>query len=341
MSRSRRTSVLKVGLVTPVGLYAAAVAAALRAGISRVRLHAFDPQHEPSVPIAWLNDDVLPPLVSEAGQGLPVELHRPVRLATYALQEALADVTAPVPLLVACPDEHVPSVSAGALVSSLAAQAKVTVDVAGSRIIRRGRASAMLALHEALGWLAEGRHAQVCVGGIDSLVAPEHLRRLAAAGRLHGLESRDGFVPGEGAAFLLLGRQARTPPLAELVDVAVHDRPEPGGGGLALAIKQLYSGPIPAPQIAHTFAGLNGESKWAREWGVARIRCAEWLSERGRVDHPAEFIGDVGAATGALLVGVASVAAARQTHPSPSLAWCGSDGPERGVALIQRTARRS
>lgn len=341
MSRPRQISVLGVGMVTPVGLNAAAVAAALRAGISRIRLHAFDPQHEPSAPLAWLDDEVLPPLVTEAAQGLPVELQRPVRLATYALREALAEAVAPVPLFIACRDDHGPSISPGALVSSLIAQAKVPIDPKASRVIRRGRAGAMIALHEALGWLAEDRCAQVCVGGIDSLVAPEYLRRLAAAGRLHGLGTRDGFVPGEGAAFLLLGRPTRASALAEILDVAVYDRPEPGGGGLAVAIQQLCTGLNPAQQIAHTFAGLNGESKWAREWGVAQIRGAEWFSERGGVDHPAEFIGDLGAATGALLVGVACIAAARQTHPGPSLAWCGSDGPERGAALIQRATRRS
>lgn len=331
-------SVLKVGLTTPVGLHSASTAAAIRAGIVRIREHAFDPVNEPPVPLAWLDDGALPPLKADLAP-LDDRMGRLVRLASRALAESLQGAPGPVELLLALPDGHDPKSSRDdqAFVAALAQQAGVTQGLRASQVLRCGRAGGLLALERALEMIDGGHAETLCVGGVDSHFDIDVLTRLAAADRLHGEDRRDGFVPGEAAAFLLLGRARRT---GTRVVASAHAHATPLREGTALAVQALLSTNKAAP-IQHTYAGATGESLWAREWGIARLRCSEHFAETARLDHPAECIGDTGAACGPLLVGLASIAVTRGYRPAPCLVWCGSDSGERAAALLEYSPERT
>ena len=92
----------------------------------------------------------------------------------------------------------------GELLEAILAGAPFPVDRARSRILARGKD----ALPEALtliGRLLAAREAAGCyLVGADNLIAPKRLRRLARAGAVVDGVNSDGFVPGEGAAALLL-----------------------------------------------------------------------------------------------------------------------------------------
>lgn len=322
-------TILRVGLTTPVGFTAATTAAAIRAGIARIRDHAFDPLNEPAVSLAWLDDEVLPPLDREVAP-LDDRTARLVRLGSHALAEALIGTADPTALFLALPEAIEDTHHDGHILGALAQQAGVTLDRESSRVIRRGRAGGLLALEEALAYLGAGRAKRVCVGGIDSHFEVEVLRRLALAGRLVGEDSGDGFVPGEAAAFVLLG-----PPRGRGVRVcaAAHVGAASLREGTAQAVQALLR-TTETPPIRHVYAGSTGENVWAREWSIARLRCAEHFAAEARLDHPAEFIGDVGAAVGPLLVGLATIAVIRGYRASPCLVWCGSDDGERAATLL-------
>jgi len=54
-------------------------------------------------------------------------------------------------------------------------------------------------------------------------------------------------------------------------------------------------------------------------WGVAQLRPAGFLAADMKLLHPADCMGDTGAATGAILAALATAALTRGDRPSPAL----------------------
>src|SRR5262249_20153017 len=147
------------------------------------------------------------------------------------------------------------------------------------RVYRQGGAGSMLALRDALDILVSRRAPFVVVGGVDTFLDAKRLALLDGEDRLTG-GSMDGFIPGGGGAFVLLcgpgvagGRRRK--PMARVVGVGAGV--EPGhryspkpyrGDGLADAFRALFSAlPAGVPKVRCVYAGLNGESLPAKEWG--------------------------------------------------------------------------
>src|SRR5262249_54165271 len=156
----------------------------------------------------------------------------------------------------------------------------------------------LMALQEALELLEERPGALALVGGVDTYLDAALLRSLEEQRRLMTGSNRDGFFPGEGAAFLLLGSpgtaaRAQRAPLAEVLAVALgrerghRESPQPYlGDGLAEAFRGLFASiPAGTPRVGCVYAGLNGEHFWAKEWGVAFTRSAERFAQDVEVEH--------------------------------------------------------
>jgi len=80
---------------------------------------------------------------------------------------------------------------------------------------------------------------------------------------------------------------------------------------------------------------LNGERPRAMEWALACTRALGDLHGSLEVWHPAECIGDAGAAAGIVDLVWASVALQRGYAPRlPALVWGASDGPVRAAAVL-------
>lgn len=339
--------VLTVGMVTPVGLTAPTTAAAIRAGISRVAESSlFCRGMEPQA-MGLLRDSSLPELrPSLRGGGRTGRHMRMLRLATWALYEALQDLPRPPPLVLALPDSPLlPGAIAHSFLDDLAVQVEVPIELARSEVLRNGRAGALWALARALELLPE--FGVVVVGGVDSHFDLRLLDTLARRERLFCGRQSDGFVPGEAAAFLVLATPAATrrlgrAPLAQILAVGKateaghHESELPHlGDGLAEAVQAVcFAAPPAAPPVTRVYTGLNGEHVWGKDWGVACLRSAERLDPAARVLHPVEFIGDPGAALGAVLASLAALDAGHGDHQGSSLVWCATDLGERGAALM-------
>jgi 3-oxoacyl-[acyl-carrier-protein] synthase-1 len=352
--------VLRTGMVTAVGLGAAQTFTSVQSGVAAFNESSVHDSGFQPIVMALLPEDALPALAPavEEVKGLTSRQRRLLRLATPAFQEVLDGLAAAgigerTPLFLATPERH-PDLAApiGAqFLDHLAAQLEplgVRFDRARSRCVATGRAGGLLAMAEALKFLESGAGDHALAGGVDSFLDLMLLATLDRDKRIKGPRVMDGFIPGEGAGVVLLGRPGAAPvagldPMVRILGVGVGT--EPGhryskdtyrGDGLAAAFTAALKqgGKLRAP-VATMFAGLNGESFGAKEYGVASLRSSEALSPTVAVEHPVDCFGDLGAALGPIMVGLAAEGLKLQRYEAPALVWCSSDGPERAVALLE------
>ena len=150
--------IIGVGMVTPVGLYAAAAKAAIRAGLSRPRKETFINKEGERQAMRLVDEEYLEPLSPEiSASGLTGPHERMLRLAGPALAEAISTAGEPPPLFLALP-ERLPGTRdpiAPSFVRDLAIQARVKLDEKRSAVYREG-AGFLFALRDALHFLANG-----------------------------------------------------------------------------------------------------------------------------------------------------------------------------------------
>lgn len=340
-------------MVTSVGASAPQTAASVRAGIARLaESYVSDRFGEPLV-MGLVDLEQLPPLVDALeDREISARHERLVRLGAVALREVLASAPHdPVPLLLGLPEPRGEARHpiGAEMIELLATQSGLGFDLSCSAAYPLGRAAGMVALDEALGLLDRGRATAVLVGAVDSYLDMRLLDALDGEGRLRNGELSDGFVPGEGAAFLLLapaarGRRHGNAPLARVAGVGrgheaghLYSSEPHRGDGLASAFRTALEGAAevaPSAKVGCVYAGLNGESYWGKEWGVAQIRCADRLAEPLRIEHPADCCGDPGAALGPLMLGLAALDLARGRIDGTCLVWTASDRGERAAAVL-------
>jgi 3-oxoacyl-[acyl-carrier-protein] synthase-1 len=218
------------------------------------------------------------------------------------------------------------------------------------RFIESGNPSAIEALDEACRLLAAQPNTICIIGGIDSLLDPETLdffeddARLKSAsyGRSHGL------VPGEGVGFFVLesaefaARRGRRP-LAEILGTGLSHEPAPLHSlkpskltGLTEACRMALRKAQLAPEaIGAVIGDLNGEFLRHKEWAFAEVRCFGPAREERIFWHPADCFGDIGAASGALLIAFGtSLYMRRSLATNPILCFCSDDEALRGAVVI-------
>ncbi len=352
--------IASAGLVTPIGLSLKETAASARARVARLReIDWRDRRFEPFI-VGTVPDDGLPDLAAPLAE-LPLQTReaRMLRLAHVALEEALAPLEAvqgakqKVPLLLGLPEHHTTApLDPKTFLKRLDQQLPDRIDLSASTAAPRGRAAGLMALRQALRWLAEGTHPFVLVGGVDSLVDLYVLGMLDMQQRIRNEVVSDGLSPSEGAAFVLLAHagdaQVRQwaknwPPLARVLGAATGQEPghlyseEPYlGEGLAGALAQLFEQSPPPHPVATVYCSFNGERYWAREFGVARTRQSAAFEPDSAMEHPAECFGDLGAAHGPALLALAAHAMSGGYRAAPCLVYASSDHADRAAALLAR-----
>jgi 3-oxoacyl-[acyl-carrier-protein] synthase I len=326
------------------------VLATVRSGIARItNSHVMDRHCEP-IQMGLVPQDALEPLPDEIDAlPLPSRPRRMLQLAAPVLN-ALAPAAGPTPVIALIGLPHLPTAETPWLqgfLKNLAGLSGTAFDPAGSRLVIAGRAAALVSIEIALTKLEEDPSATILVGGIDTFLDLRLLSELDAERRILGPRVMDGFIPGEGAAFLILKSAASVSEVVDGPPVLIHGAAsvlDPGhrygseparGEGLAHALDKLRGSlDAPLPPVATTFAGFNGESFEGKIWGVARLRHADLFAPDMMMQHPADCIGDTGAAAGAILTAVAATALAQGVRTGPALVWAASDLEPRACALL-------
>ncbi|AKT38163.1 hypothetical protein [Chondromyces crocatus] len=269
---------------------------------------------------------------------------RLLRIASPALCEAWSStIEEPVPLVLALPEagraDDDPRYDTR-FVRDLAERSRRAIDVTRSGVIRAGHAGGAMAVEAAVGLLSrvEGP-AAVMVGGVDSYFHPGVLAALDEGFRLHGPGTEDGFIPSEGAAFALLVRRRPArggrEPLATLRRVvtgreATVGTDTPCTAAAMTALFHALRGDEPIPWV---LSDLNGESHRLREWRQVSTRVL--VRDEPVHDELVGELGDLGAATGPMLLAIACAYLEAGCAPARDAAIAlSSDGPERGALRI-------
>jgi 3-oxoacyl-[acyl-carrier-protein] synthase-1 len=213
-----------------------------------------------------------------------------------------------------------------------------------------GHAAAARAFGDALADLRAGVVARAIVCGVDSLIEPTTLRYFLSKRRVKTADHIDGFVPGEAAAALLLepaaqasARGAQVLAVVEAASTASEpvtiwgDDPPPATGlseAIRGALAQLTGARAPAQLIV---CDLNGETYRAKEFGNAAARALSAIPTQWSLWHPADCIGDTGAAAFAVSACVAARALAKGYAKSERALILGSsDDGLRGAVSLRR-----
>lgn len=219
------------------------------------------------------------------------------------------------------------------------------------RVAELGHAGSLLALQSAAGLLAGDPRLLCLVAGAESFIEPDTLEWLETDGRVHGagdLNNAWGFVPGEGAAAVLLTHAQRAKDLGLTVHgrvVGIGSARESliaGSDGVCLgrglthafqaALESLEAGRA----VSDVYCDMNGEPYRADEFAFAVCRTRERFLSASEFIAPADCWGDVGAASGVLLVSLACWKAQKLSSKGEcAMAWCSSDQGERAAALIE------
>jgi len=338
------------GLVSPVGLNLAQTYSSVRAGVVRIQEYA----DALTLPADDRTDEYEP----LKGCRVPV-IPRPVgslpELTAAALQDLLAggrltrDQLRRLAFLFAL----APSDRPGRTVPSEGDLRGLVQGLVGGPVgpvqgFPVGEVAAMWAV-EAAGRLLERDMVDGCVViGVDSWHSGLSLAWLDENGRLKSARNRNGFVPGEAACALLLetpvaAKRRKAAPLARVAGTsrAKETRPlssgEPSTGqGLAGMFRELPGLTGDGASVEWVICDLNGERYRHQDWGNCLVNLSGLFRGLDHVWHPAECLGDLGSAGGAVHLALAARAFQKGQAPAAEcVVWGSADSGERAGILVR------
>jgi len=341
-------AIIAAGMVTGVGLSAPASCAAIRAGIDGFAETRFMFDGE------WLigcEVPLDPPIRGRA---------KLVRMAAMAVEECLGAIPAikpeDVPLILALAETDRPGRFDGldaSVLADVASELKMRLHPS-SAVISKGRIGGVHALQQAAALVLGGRPAAI-VAGVDTYLVAPTLTHLHAQRRLLTADNSDGFIPGEAAAAVVITTEAAAgppdKPRLRFIGAGYGTEPAPLGSdkpfradGMVEALRKAFEGAERGYEhVDYRMTDLSGEQFYFKEAALAMTRTMRVRKENFFIWHPADCVGQVGAAIVPACLGVALAAARKRFAPkpvAPSIADGGvlchfaADGPERAALIL-------
>lgn len=326
------------GMVTGVGLSAPSTCAALRVGIAGFAETQFMFDGD------WIQGSAIPWATPSRGRA------KLVRMVAAAIQECLVDYgsgNADAVLLLLCVAEpgrpgRFPELDES-LLADVGDELRIELDPR-SEILAEGRTGGVRALARARELLGGGCPTCV-VAGVDTLLVADSLAAYHASRRLCTAENSDGLIPGEAAAALVLVLDGEADSEAlHCLGVGFGHEPanvqseEPlrASGLLAALQDALADAGQTFSDVDYRIADLGGEQYGFKEAALAISRGMHDLKPEFDLWHPADCVGDTGAAAVPLCVGLALAAARKRFAPGPGvLCHFGNDSGERAALVLR------
>jgi 3-oxoacyl-[acyl-carrier-protein] synthase I len=214
-----------------------------------------------------------------------------------------------------------------------------------SRVIPMGRVAGAVGIREAAKLINEQGVEHVLVAGVDSHLVTATLASLDERNRLLSERNSNGFIPGEaGSAVLVCSESTRSGLTIRSLGLAVesaaieNDKPLRGDALASAYHRALDGAGLGIHQIDYRIADLSGEQYWFKEASLALVRTMRVRKEFQDIWHPADCIGEVGAAAAPCLLGIAWWAARKRYAPGPlALAQMSNDDGRRAAIVLDGT----
>jgi len=337
-------SVIASGMVTGIGLNAPATCAAMRVGISSFAETRFiDKSGE------WIIGSCVP--LEESWRGIA----KLVKMLAPAIRECLESVkggsTEDIPILLCLSEKSRPGRFSGLedqvsqeLLSELGCRFHKT-----STIISQGRVGGVSAIRQAREMILKNNAPYCIVAGTDTFMVNAALSAYQEKDRLLTITNSNGFIPGEAGAAVLLAPyvQSNKPQLVingiGFGNEKAHiDSEEPmKADGMVQAVKAALSeSKQELGDLDYRITDVNGEQYGFKEASLVLTRLLRKRKEEFDIWHPADCIGEVGAAIVPCVLGVALTAARKGYAPGHGvLCHFGNDDGMRGALVLRYSAK--
>ncbi len=333
-------SICASGMVTNVGLTAPSSCAAIRCGIDNFQETRFmDNSGE------WITGGYVPLDPPRRGREKLVNLVAP---AIGECMNALTDDNfEKIPLLLCVAEKDRPGRIEGLdehLLDEVQDELKTRFHEK-SAIISQGRVGGVTAIKMAMDLFYQSQLPHCIVAGTDTFLIAGTLAAFEKKNRLLTESNADGFIPGEaGAAVLLCPGNQKSDGHMDIKGVgfgqedAFIDSGEPlRADGLVQAIRETTKNSgMTIDDLDYRMTDANGEQYGFKEAALAMTRVLRKRKEEFDIWHPAECVGEVGAAIVPIALGVANASAKKDCAPGEGVLchFCNDDG-QRAVMFLR------
>ncbi len=213
-----------------------------------------------------------------------------------------------------------------------------------SRVIAQGRVSVSVALARARELIYKRTVSQVIIAGVDGLLVGPGLSFYEDNERLLTSQNSDGFIPGEAAAAILVSLPVADGEshlictgLGFGVEQSTIDSDLPlRADGFVKAINDVtIDAGCDIGDVDFQIASVSGEQYWFKEASLSVLRTLRVRKEEFDIWHPADCIGEVGAAIGPVMLSVAITAVTKGYAPGKNIiCYFSNDDGKRAATIL-------
>ncbi len=225
-------------------------------------------------------------------------------------------------------------------------QAKLSLKFSkDSQVIPKGRTGGVYAIEKAADLLNQKTCRFCIIAGVDTYLTAGTISAFESASRILTEENSDGFIPGEAGSAVLLAPVKPDIKQAMVIkgigfgnEAASIESEEPLlADGMVDAIKQaLNDANMTMGDLDYRINDSSGESYVFKEASLALTRTLKKRKEKFDIWHPADCVGETGAAIVPFTLGVVLTAARKGYAPGNRLVChYGNDDGHRGAIILE------
>ncbi|WP_086931847.1 beta-ketoacyl synthase N-terminal-like domain-containing protein [Agarilytica rhodophyticola] len=352
-------TITDLGIITSLGDDIGKINAAVNAGINRFSETDIYGSDDDPVRLSCVPEAALESVVFNRGLRGRLSFYqkRLLRLAILAARKMASNrMSKTIPLFLAGPENYCHGdVINSVFLESLMQYIPFDINSTDSCFINGGRTGSMVAIQSALAYLQSGKGDTALVGAVDSFYDDEVLGFLDEHHRLLKMDGSDGFIPGEGAVFLLLKSvdAARGSKLKSFISMqcpALHYQQKNTISSHALSADlsrviascldniDMHTKTNDQKKIKHIISGENGEMQPAKVLNVAITRNQKSIDKNYLIHRPAQYLGDLGAAFVPAAIALAGIKMRMQYIPNIVIC-CISDSGVCGALSMRLLAK--